>query len=300
MRVLTWESGLDVVTMSDEMTAPIFADFDEFTPNTVSGVYDRKTVFGLDGTVLVNAQLSGRPCGIKGIVLAHNIGSQTDPVKEVLERYRRELCRAFNPKRKGRLTYRNHSGETLYIDATPTSLPVFSAPTISTVTFRVEVTADTSYWQEAGERSVELGKTVAAASLPATLPMTLAAITSLTAAVDNASDEGVHPRVRINATPLPVVLTNITNGKRLAMSTKVDDGYYVIVDTEQGAQEATLYKKSLLGDVAVESVTHWIAPESDVDFTLNPGTNVLQINDTVTSTDEPSCCVTWHAARLGV
>lgn len=300
MRVLTWESGQDVVTMSDDMDAAIFADFDEFTPNTVNGVYDRQTVFGLDGTVLVNAQLSGRQCGIKGIVLAHNIGSQTDPVKEVLERYKRELCRAFNPKRKGRLTYRNHSGDKVYIDAVPTSIPVFSAPTVSTVTFRVDMMSDTSYWQEVQERSVDIGKTITAASLPSTLPMTLAEIASLTAVVDSTSDAGVHPRVRINSTPLPVVLTNITNGKRLAMSAKVDDGYYVIVDTDQGAQEATLYKKSLLGDVAVESVTHWLAPDSDVDFALDPGTNRLQINDTVTSTDEPSCCVTWHAARLGV
>ena len=300
MRSLIWESGQDRIVMTDDINDAIFADFSEFTPNTVSGVYDRKTVFGLNGTVLVNAQLSNRQCVVKATVMAHNIGSATDPVKAVLDRYRRILCRAADPTRRGRLTYRNNSGEVFFIEALPQSLPVFSSETPSTITFLLDLVADEPYWQLEEQHSVEIGKAVTAAQLPATLPMTLATVTAMTVAVENNSDVPVHPTVRVNPTPLPVMLTNHANGKRLAMSAKVDDGYYAIIKTTHGGQEVRLWRESVLGDEMVETVTHWLAPQSDTDFALEPGSNLLTINDTLNAEGAPTCVVTWHDARMGV
>lgn len=299
MRRLIWTSGTDVIEITEDPDAPIVSDFSTFEPNTVSGVYDRQTVYGVDGTVLIGAQLSSRQCVVTATVMGHRIGSAADPVKNVLDRYRRELCRAFNPKKGGRLTYHNGSGEALFINATPQSLPIFANQTTSTLTVRLDLIADDPYWMEAEEQAADFGTTLWASHLPTTLPTFFSEIQNMERALEVDTDLPIKPRVRINPTGLPVTVVNETTGRQIGLDRAVDTGCYVIIETTAKGQAAWLYRDELAE--TAENVTGWLTAKSSTEFELLPGINILAVNDAIPAEEGASAAViTWHAARLGV
>ena len=64
-RSLKWECDGESITFSDEHRAAVFMDFGAFQSGAASGVYDRRSSPGIDGTVTYAASSPTRGRGLK-------------------------------------------------------------------------------------------------------------------------------------------------------------------------------------------------------------------------------------------
>ena len=296
---LIYTQGERSAVFTDAFPAPLWLDFNDFSPGSVAGVYDRQSLPGVDGTMLAAAQLGTRPIRIKGLIMGAEMGSRQYPAHRALIDKRAELAALFDPTKTGILQYFSPAG--IYrIRATPTETPTYSEITTqATCKFEVDFTADDPYWVDDAETIAEVGAAGTLLELPAELATTIGDTSAMGATIYNGTDDIVYPLIRFAAQASAPVLVNRTTGKVLALSGAISANRIVEVDTNPAALTVREYsisgkEKRLIGEDG-----YWITPESDLDFWLAKGENAIQMANSPAS-DVAPCTLIWRGRWLGL
>ncbi len=294
---LIWESNGIRLEFSGEASAKIFADLDNIASNT-SGVFDRRSAPGVDGTRTYSAALSGAQLTIDATVLAYNLGSRSRPVDRVLSEYRRTLCDAFNPRVAGKLTKITETGS-FFLNARAASTPGFGVISGGALPFTVDLYADDPYWRRTERAEIQLGASSTYQSFPSEISGELGEVLSIRTYIPNQSKNEIYPVVRFWPCGNKQILRNETTGKKLELNTRITDGFYVDVDTDPAENTVTLWRKTAQGYEETDNVTYWLTLDSTPDFYLQPGENLLQVDNAVAGV-YPSVTLMWYERELGV
>lgn len=297
---LNWTCGDISIDFSDEHSAKVFIDFNEFNPHLISGLFDKRSAPKLDGVITYSASLSERHIKFTAKVMGFNIGSASKPVETVLDEYTTILCDAFNPRKTGKLTYTTNNGS-YFVIARPLSLPIFGEIFGSTLQFTVDLYSDTSFWLKSDENSVNIGSSVPLLGTPLETPLEGGEIISILETITNQTRHDIYPIVRFwpsNSTPM---LVNSATGKVLALNTRMSDGFYVEIDTspEKGTVTLWRYNADLEEYEEIENVSYWLTVDSSTEFEIVPGENVLTAINVVAG-NYPAATVIYHERALGV
>ena len=107
----------------------------------VENLISKEQLYGVDGSSLINQQLSDRDIKIKGEYLAEDTRD--------LQEKRVGLSSAFNPKFAGVLVYQQDSGQAYEIDVLVTQPPTFDTPSDNlTQAFEIDLLSLSSYWTD--------------------------------------------------------------------------------------------------------------------------------------------------------
>lgn len=297
---LRWHSAGISICFSDELTAPIFMDFNEFKRNLVSGIFDRRRSPNMDGVITYKATLSEGQIKIPARVMAFNIGSKSKPIETVIDEYTALLCDAFNPLNEGKLIYETNTG-TYFIDCRPLSVPVFGEVLGGTLPFAVDLYSDYPYWKRNIKHEVNIGTSIPLLGTPLEAPFEGGEITSISQTITNNTRHNIFPIIRFwpsNSTPS---LINSATGKRIALNCSMSDGFYIDIDAAPHKSTVTLcrYNESLNEYEPVENVSYWLTKDSSIDFEIRPGENILTAENIVAS-NYPAATVIWREQSLGV
>lgn len=301
-RSLSWECGGEKIEFGEEYTSPIFMDLASFNPFLISGVFDRRTTYGIDGSQLYSAALSSRRVPIEAQVMIYNQSSQKRPVEYLTDLYTAKLCRMFDPRKKGTLTYQTNTGR-YFLTGYPESLPAIENTAVAVLKFAVDIVSDYPYWQTTDEMIVDIGTSDPLLSLPGEIVqgMTTGEIISYQSTVPNNTTDSIYPIVRFwpcNSVPL---LINKDTGLAVSLNRSVPPGMYVDLDTAPDRGTVTAYKLNEDTDQYVEAGdrSYWLSLDSDVDFCLAPGQNRV-IADNIVAGVFPAVTLLWRERYLGV
>ena len=301
-RSLRWECAGETIVFGEEPTSPVFMDLSSFYPYLVSGVFDRRSGYGIDGTQTYNAALSSLRVPIKARVLVYNQSSRKYPVEYLTDEYTAKLCRVFDPRRQGRLIYETNTGS-YFISGHPESLPAFENEAPAVLKFAVDVVSDYPYWQSTDQIVMDIGTTEALLSLPGEITdgMESGEIITYQSDVPNNTSYSIYPIIRFwpcNSIPL---LTNTDTGKSVSLNRTVPEGYYVDVDTAPERNTVTAYRlNEATGEYeAAGDRSYWVSLGSNEDFSLEPGKNHL-VADNITAGAFPAVTLLWRERYLGV
>lgn len=294
---LIWECNGIQLEFSNEADARIFADLDNVVSNA-SGVFDRRSAPGVDGTRTYAAALSGAQIALEATVLAYNMGSRSRSVDRVLSEYRRQLCDAFNPRFTGKLIKTTETGR-FFLYARAVSTPGFGIISGGTLPFTVDLYADDPYWRRTERAEIQLGASSTYQSFPSEISGELGEVLSIRTYIPNQSKNEIYPVVRFWPCGNKQILRNETTGKKLELNTRITDGFYVDVDTDPAENTVTLWRKTAQGYEEIDNVTYWLTLDSTPDFYLQPGENLLQVDNAVAGV-YPSVTLMWYERELGV
>lgn len=299
-RQLNWSCNGVSIDFSDEIDAPIFLDFNEFNPHLVSGIFEKRSSPNMDGNITYGASLSERQLRLSARVMGGNVGSKAKPVETAIDEYIATLCDAFNPKLTGKLTYTTNNG-VYYVECRPLSLPVFGETEGYTQPFTIDLYCDTPYWLTSEEYSVNVGTSIPLLGTPLETPIESGEITSISQTIMNGTKYDIYPVIRFwpsNSTP---ELINSATGKKIALNTRMSDGFYIEIDTAPEKSTVMLwrYNEALEEYEEIENMSYWLTVDSSVDFPIVPGENVITAGNVVAG-NYPSATLVWHERALGV
>ena len=299
-RSLKWECDGESITFSDEHRAAGLMDFGAFQSGAASGVYDRRSSPGIDGTVTYAASMSGMSLTINARVLAYNIGSRENPVERVLDQYHRKLCSLFHPCRTGRLTYITHNGS-YFVDARAVSTPGFGSIEGGTLSFTVDLYSDEPYWQSTHLYELNIGVSDPAVTFPSEIAGQMGDIIKTWASIPNTTHNELYPVIRIWPSESVPMIVNETTGKSIRLNTHISGGFYVDVDTAPTKNTVSLYKlDETAGTYALtDNVTYWLTLDSDTDFSIVPGVNSIRA-EYITSNVYPAVTMMWREREVGI
>ena len=299
-RSLTWECEGETLTFSDTYKAAVFMDFGSFQSGAASGVYDRRSSPGIDGTVTYSASMGGMTATINARVLAFNIGSRENPVENVLDQYHRKLCSLFHPCKAGRLTYTTHNGS-YFVEARAASTPGFGAIEGNTLPFTVDLYCDEPYWQSTHLHELNIGISDPAVTFPSEISGETGEILSVKTGIPNTTHNDWYPVIRVwPSESIPMVVNELT-GKRIRLNTQVTAGFYVDIDTSPTKNTVNLYRlDEATGEYRLtDNVTHWLTLDSDTDFAIVPGFNTIRA-EYVTAHVYPAVTMLWREREVGI
>lgn len=286
--------------MSQDIHGAFFVDPNDFQPNLVSGVFDQFSAPGVDGVTTYSQTLGGRQTKITARVLGYNIGSQAKPARAAIDETRDFLCRLFSPKNVGRLTIENGNGR-FWIDCIPQSIPTFGVEEGWTLEFSVDFASDDPYWRREETHSIVIGDTTPLTTYRSSLPREAGVIHSWSASVVNACGMDIYPTIQFWPCNSVLTLVNETTGKRVALNQRVGAGFRVDVNTDPRDNSVTLYRQDEETGLytQIKDVLYWLSVDSDLDFSLAPGGNVLSTENIVAGV-YPAATVIWNDIVLGV
>lgn len=298
-RKLIYTQGDMQAVFTDDFPSPLWMDFNNFSPGSVAGVYDRQSIPGVDGATLSAAQLGTRPIRIKGLIMGAEMGSPQYPAHRALIDKRAELARLFDPTKTGLLQYYSPAG-TYRIRVTPTETPTYGNVTAgATCEFAVDCTADDPYWTDDAETTAAVGAAGSLLELPTDLATVIGDTTAMGGTVYNGTGGIVYPVVRFGAQGTAPVLINVTTGKTLALSGAIGAGYTIVVDTNPAALTVREYSVSGKKMTWISDDGYWLTPDSDLDFCLVPGNNEMVLANSSAS-DVVPCEIAWRGRWLGL
>lgn len=299
-KVLSYESNGYCFVFEEKLTSPFFIDFNEFNPNIVSGRIEKQTYPGMDGVSTFEATLGERNINLSAKLIASNLGTKIKSISSVIDEYKNILSIAFHPKNTGVLRYRNNTGE-YFIECRPTSIPAFGSIEFDGVLpFSVELYSDSSYWSRKEENKAILGGQDNVIELPTTLPETMPLTTNLITNINNLSGLEAYPKIQLFPCVLAPTIINESTGKKLALNSGISDGFYIEIDTAPEKRTVKLFRLDEEKDcyVEVENVAYWLTADSNVDFEIIQGENIIKI----ITTSAVSCVaeIIWHERVLAV
>lgn len=291
-----------MIEFGDELDSPVFMDLSSFYPFLVSGTFDRRSAYGIDGSQTYNAALSSLRVPIEARVRIYTQSSRQAPVEYLTDVYTAKLCRLFDPKKKGRLVYSTNNGS-FFLDGYPESLPAIENEGPAVLKFSVDIVSDCSYWQRTDRIIMDIGTSNPLLSLPGevTAGMKTGEIITYQSDIPNDTVYAIYPIVRFWPCNSVAVLINEDTGKSVSLNRTVPEGMYVDVDTSPERNTVTAYRMDDVTGVYKEvgDRSYWLSLGSDIDFSLAPGQNRL-IADNITAGVFPAVTLMWRERFLGV
>ena len=282
VKKLSYESSGICIVFEENLTAPFFIDFNDFKPNTVVGRIEKQSYPGMDGATTFETSLDVCNINLSAKVLAHNMGTRVRSIDSVIDETKNLLAVCFNPKNIGVLRYVNNVGE-FFIECRPTSIPAFgNIENDGVLPFQVDLYSDSSYWSRADKNEIILGGMENVLQIPTNLPVNMPKVIKLSETINNSSGLPAFPKIQLFPCASAPLIVNEISGKYLALNNGISDGFYVEIDTAPEKQTVNLMK---LDDITgnyymVDNVEYWLTADSNVDFEIVPGVNVIKINTT--------------------
>lgn len=276
MKKLTYIAADDHVEFVSDINAGLFLDFNKFNPHYISGVFDERTSYGIDGSQIYSRTISKRQVKFTAKFLSYNVGNKHLPIEIADENMINRLNRMFNPKFEGKLIYFDGSN-TWFLNCISNSIPVYGEWDGLTRDITFDLFAPYPYWQSENQTVINIGSGDPLLSFPVSFPVQLGEITSLSQDIVNPCQDEIYPIVRIFPCNSAPVIKNLTTGKAISLNTGVSDGFYIDVDTNPANMTVDLYNDSGL----VANVTYWLSLTSDYDFSILPGLNSFVVENIV-------------------
>lgn len=302
MRLLVWESNAIRLEFKEDYDAEYWMDLSALFSAGTSGVYDRRTSYGVDGAQTYNAALSSMRVPLTAKVLIYNVADREHPVDEETDRYRQILCQAFDPRNQGKLTFENALGR-YFVEGYPESLPALSSEAEGVLSVSVDILCDIPYWQSDALSMLDIGTSKQLLQAPGEIieETTAGEILTNKAYIPNETGNNLYPIVRFWPNDSTPVLINRTTGKTLSLNQRVGAGMYVDINTAERMNTVTVYKMDdATGDYSVmDDAQYWMSLDSDTDFELVPGGNDLVLDQYVAGAG-PAVTMMWRERKTGV
>ncbi len=294
---LIWECNGIRLEFSTRRMPGFFADLDNVVSNA-SGVFDRRSAPGVDGTRTYAAALSGAQIAREGTVLAYNMGSRSRSVDRVLV-VPEQLCDAFNPRFTGKSLSRPPRQDVfLYARAVSTrvseSFPEVLCRSALTC-MRMTLTGTATRWRKfswafhppirpSGRISGKWGG----------MCCRFRPISPTRAKTRFTRWCGSGPVVKY---PNPAECDH-------RQKAGVEHAHYrrVLCGCRYRSCEntVTLWRKTEQGYEEIDNVTYWLTLDSTPDFYLQPGENLLRVDNAVARGISVGDALLWYERELGV
>ncbi len=278
---LTCTNGTELVIFESDVGAGLFMDFNQFNYSTVSGVFDERTSFGINGTQIYSKQLSSRPIKFAATLLSYNLGTRDIPIEEVDRRMTAKLNHIFSPLSTVTLIYFDGL-KSWTVECISNSLPIMSEWNGLTRNYTFDLIAPDPYWHSVHMQNVDIGISGGLVELPSVLPTTMGNIISASQNIYVPGYYNVYPKVTFYPSVSAPILINKTTNKMLALNRGVSEGFKVEVDTNPVNLTVRLYSES--GEVY--NATYWISLDSSIDFDMAPGDNNVVVKNMVANSEK--------------
>lgn len=228
--------------------------------------------YGLDGSSLINQQLSERDLEIDFEVIASD--------KADLEDKKEQISSIFNSKIAGLLTYQKDNGKVYQIDVLVTQPPNFDESSVNlTQSFKVTFLSLDSYWVDKNQANklIPLSSMKKNLTFPLriTKGFTFSDISSNTIqSIENKGDVEVGMTITLSfkADVVNPKLLNIDTGEFFRLEATYSQGTVITIVTLRGSKEVT----GVLADgTEFNALEDW--DEDSVFLQLAQGTNFLQL-----------------------
>lgn len=302
MRSATWKSdnGHILHFGHDPRGSFLFGNIDG---NSVSGKPQSDSAPQQDGQTTYGATLGPRKIVLNGTI--QGIGNPRRDAQAALDETVSKLYAAFNPKHEGELTYHLYERD-VSIRCRPDAFPVIQDRIFShtaIMPFSVDFTADSPYWHDSAERIIPLGVMYPVMRFPLFVNIDGGSPSGLVYNLLNAYNptyEQIYPIIEVFGSTELVRVDNTTTGKHIKINHTVGADQKMVIDTANNRVD--LYQQD--GDGTYQflvNATNWLTKDSGRDwpFTLQPGDNLLKINDEITA-DSPVSVLRYYIPVMGV